>query len=335
MTALAALPRHGYLPVVPPAPEPDPDPEPDPEPPTIPAPAAWVDHPGTDRTINQILVTGGRLILAHGSWWGGDHRIVWADLDGTPHTGPLVPSEGFQVVREYGGTIFLPWQDPTGAWNAPQGYSYSTDGTTWRDKRVGPAAHFFDLREHDGTLYLAGSGVGFAAIWESHDNGTTWAESLVVEADGMPRFLHALAAAGSLWCRVSTFGGTSYQLTGGAWEATEVPVPIHDGYGFGLSAGGVAYGIRSAFDGARTVGYPQHRPCWADATHVYAINPATTYIDRAPLLTPEDTEVTWTPWLDMGEGMTGHVATTATLHDGWVYVGGTQGRIWRYSAPTA
>lgn len=334
MTTLTAWPRSGYLPIASPIPEPDPPDEPDP--PATPAPAAWVDHPDVEHAINQVLVSGGRIVLAHGAWIGGNHHIAWVNLDGTPGTGPLVPSEGFQVVRRFGDTIFLPWQDPTGAWNAPQGYSYSTDdGATWQDKRVAPAAHFFDLRIAGGVLYLAGSGVGTATVWESHDDGATWDESLTHESEGTPRIVQILDAAGTLWCRPTSQGADAYRLISGQWEQATAPVPAGDGYGFGLSAQGVAYGIRSAFDGERVVDYSTEvrGPSWADATHVYAVNQAAGSIDRAPLLAPSDDVVTWSPWLDLGEGMTGHVATCATLHDGWVYVGGTQGRIWRYPAP--
>lgn len=334
MTPLVAWPRTGYLPVVSPIPEPDPPDEPDP--PTTPAPAAWVDHPDVEHTINQMLVSGGRIVLAHGAWTGGNHHIAWVNLDGTPGTGPRVPSEGFQVVRRFGDTIFLPWQDPTGAWNAAQGYSCSTDdGATWQDKRVAPAAHFFDLRESDGTLYLAGSGAGYAAVWASADGGHTWVESVRHDATGAPRFVQLVEAAGTLWCRATSQDAPAYRLTSGQWEQTAAPVPAGDGYGFGLSAQGVAYGVRSAFDGERVVDYSTEvrGPSWADATHVYAVNQGSGTIDRAAHLTAEDAEVTWGPWLDLGEGMTGHVATTAVLHDSHVYVGGTQGRIWRLTLP--
>lgn len=347
MSILPAWQRDGYRAVAEDIQQPPPE-EDGPPPSTTPAPPAWVTHPGATvggeaRTVNGLTVVGHRLILAYGAYFGGSHPVLSVDLStGEPITGPTAPTEGFWVVRNLDGVIYLPWQDPTGPWHEPQGYTYSTDGgATWFERRVAPAYHWYDMQHHGGALFLAGSGPDIdgaqsALIVRSDDDGATWQESLRVRGGTQPRFYHLSEAGGLLWANASNADTSrSYQLApDGTWMPSSVSVGIaaRDAR-WSVSAAGVSYGTWDAFDGSRTVTYPRRLPSCADATHVYAVNQGSGTIDRAPLLTPEDTEVTWSPWLDLGEGMTGHVATTAVLHDGHVYVGGTRGRIWRYPAP--
>ena len=342
MTALAAWPRAGYLPVVPPAPEDD----------TAPAPGegdpgelgpAWATIPdGTG--INQILGVGNRLILAHGGYVGGSHHVATVDTaTRQPQSGPLVPTEGFSTAHHIDGVVYLTWNDPTGAWNAPQGYSYSTDGgETWREKRVAPSYHFYDMCKHDGALFLAGSGPApdgtpRGIVWRSDDAGVTWVESLSVAGADLVRVYYLAEYGGALRCAPRNASpATTYRWDQGHWteeapsrltSLTKIRLGCH-----GLSAGGCYYGPENALtpDG-QLLAYDGDRrtPAWSDGQHVYAVNLPAGKIDRTPLGLAD-----WAPWLDLGEGMTGHVATCAALHDGWVYVGGTQGRIWRYPAPT-
>lgn len=342
MTVLAAWPRSGYLPASPNAEDPPPGEEPPPPGDGTAAPP-WIDHPGTDATINRLLVHDGVVHIAHGGWSGGSHHLIGVDLaTSMPWTGPLAPSEGFLVVREYDGVIYLPWQDPVGSWYAPQGYSYSTDGgATWQTQLVANSYHWFDLVEHAGDLFIAGSGPRpadggqSAIVYRSSDSGASWRESLRLPASegGTPRVYALVQAAGSLWVEPSGASpAAAFRLDGEAW-ATEAPLGLALSAP-GLAVGGVYYGRDYAFDGTRAVPTYARIPLWSDATHVYALNQMCGRIERSPILTPEATSVDWQPWLDLGEGLRGLHVTTATLHDGYVYVGGTKGRIWRYQTDT-
>ena len=348
---LAAFPRSGYAPLIATGVIETPEPEPEPEPP----PEAWVTHPGVYERegINQLLVDGDRLYIAHGtSWAKGDYNLAWVDLlTDTPVTGPLIPSEGFAVVRKIGSAIYFPWADPMGPWGEPQGYTYSDGAGGWATKLMFPAYHVLDMREHNGDLFACGSGpyegAEHAQVWRSRDGGDTWERSLVLPGTTLARVYSLLPVGGDLWVfPSSTTDLRPRRLEGDVWvpydvENLSLVGPMARAF---LTSGRVvggptaAYGPNGAFNGVDAVApydrYDTVSPAWSDATHVYAVETALGAIVRAPHppLGARST-VTWTTWLQLPEGMGNYTAQTATLHDGHVYVGGTQGRIWRFPAP--
>ena len=355
---LASWPRRGYLRDAPvPPPEPD-APAPPPEP--------WIVHPGATlpngsvKNIEHMKVIDGVLYLAiSGNWDGGSYPLAWVDLaTGAPTTGPMQPSEGFPAVRQLSnGRIIYPWVDPTGAWGDPQGYTYSDNGTAgpWEQQLIFPAYHILDVREHGGALWACGAGpldgVQTAQVWKSEDGGDTWARSFTATGTTLARVYSLLPVGDELWIDpAATAAQGPWRLEGDDWVPHEVPndsgrSPTSGSWhqsGHVISAGGVAYGRYGAFDGTRFIGYRlggqqtgvMILPSWSDSTHIYAVPEASTTIARAPLFTPGSPGVVeWDHWLNLGEGMTYRSATSATLHDGYVYVGGTQGRIWRLPAP--
>lgn len=313
----------------------------------------WVTHPAALDGIHHMLPDGNRLYLTHGtSWDGGAHHLAWIDLDtGEPITGPLQPTEGFSVIRKINGRLFALWADPTASWDSSVGYSYSDDnGQTWQHKLVGSHFHVLDIREHAGGLYLAGAGqksggsqVEHATVWRSLDNGDTWERSLAVDEGGpATRVYSLLPAGGDLWCIVSGTD-TPYKLDGDEWIARP-DIPKLPAYprnwqlfqeGRVVEAGGVSYGTFGAFDGRFISSnlYAEVVPGFADATHVYGMQTSVrNRIMRAPLITPGSpgAVVAWEEWIPLDERLR---AQSVTYHNGYFYVGGTLGRIWRFPAP--
>ena len=360
---LAAFPRSGYAPLTASDVIEAPEPEPEPEPPAPPEP--WIVHPGATlpngsvKSIEHMKVIDGVLYLAiSGNWEGGSYPLAWVDLaTGIPTTGPMQPSEGFPVVRQLSsGRIIYPWVDPTGPWGDPQGYTYSDNGIAgpWEHQLIFPAYHVLDVREHGGALWVCGAGpldgVETAQVWKSEDGGDTWIRSFTATGGSLPRVYSLLPVGDELWIDpTATTAQGPLRLEGDDWVPHEVPndtgrEPTDSSWhqsGHVVSAGGVVYGRHGAFDGTRFIGYRLGGqqvggailPSWSDSTHIYAVPEASTSIVRAPLLTPGSPGVVeWEPWLSLGEGMAWRSATSATRHDGFVYVGGTQGRIWRLAA---
>lgn len=347
---LAAFPRSGYAPLtasgVVEAPEPEPEPPAPPEP--------WIAHPGIfeGEGINQLLGDGDRLYIAHGtSWTKGDYNLAWVDLTaGEPVTGPLIPSEGFETVRKVADTIYFPWVDPMGPWGEPQGYTYSDGAGGWATKLMFPAYHVLDMREHDGDLFACGAGpyegAEHAQVWRSRDGGTTWERSLVLPGTASTvRCYSFLPTGNGLWVIPrQAVDSRPHRLEGDVW------VP-HDGIVshaplwpwdmiFLRSAkvvtdGRVAYGAHGAFDGEVITGQNHYEvyPAWADSTHVYALLPSTGKIVRTAHIPVGTTRIEWEDWLTLPVGLGNRITTAATLHDGWVYVAGGGGRIWRYPPP--
>ena len=333
MSVLAAWPRPGYLPVVgdPPL---GADPVDPPAPDGEPVPTPWVTLP-TDEAVNMLTPVQGRLVVAYGGHVGGAKRILTVTPDGTVGVGPLVPTEGFFVARTYDGATYMPWVDPTGAWIAPQGYSVTTDGATWTNRHVVPAYHLFDVRRHAGDLFMCGSGptedgAQSAIVIRSRDGGATWEESLRVPADGMPRIYVLAVAGGDLYAPLLNTTGPSPRVfklaASGEWVEVPADLPATAAPHLVVHAAGKYYSLGGTWDGTTRVDYTGYRPCWADATHVYAIDTTAGSIDRA-LLT--DAIPVWDEWLPLGPSLSHGVARTAVIHDGHVYVGGTQGRVWR------
>lgn len=305
-----------------------------------------------------MLPDGNRLYLTHGTTWeGGAHHLAWIDLDtGEPVTGPLEPTEGFSVIRKINGRLFALWADPTASFSSPVGYTYSDDnGQTWLHKLIGSHYHVLDIREHAGGLYLAGAGrvsggsqVEHATVWRSLDNGDTWERSLAVGEGGpTTRVYSLLPAGGYLWCIVSGTD-TLYRLDGDEWIA-QPDIPKQEAghervwtlyqEGRVVEAGGVSYGTLGAFDGTRFLPsnlYAEVVPGFADATHVYGVRRVNgNRIMRAPLIAPgtPGSVVAWEEWMPIDQGFP---ALSVTYHDGYFYVGGFGGQVFRYSstAPT-
>ena len=294
-----------------------------------------------------MLPDGNRLYLTHGtSWNGGAHHLAWIDLDtGEPITGPLQPTEGFSVIRKINGRLFVLWADPTASHASPVGYTYSDDnGQTWLHKLVGPHAHVLDIREHAGALYLAGGGPkdggSHATVWKSLDNGDTWERSLAVAGGPTARVYSLLPTETSLWCFVSDTD-TLYSLDGDEWVARP-DIPKFPGYarnwtlfreGRVVEAGGVSYGSLAAIDDIGFISsnlYAEVVPGYADATHIYGVRTANgNRIMRAPLIAPDDPNpvVAWEEWMPIDQGFP---AQSVTYHNGYFYVGGSAGQVFRY-----
>ena len=344
---LAAMPRLGYL-AVPPAPVPEPEPDPGEQPPDVPTAGAVLlgahptvaANPHDGHAVTSLMARDGVLLMGYGDWTYNTGPLDLLGLDlatGEPvtlHTG--VRTECIEVWRVIDGDLYVPWIDTRSGYDHLGG-GYLTDaGGTWHEVVVPDLVHTFDVARVGDDLLAVGSSraTNRACVKRSSDGGGTWVDITPNHRPVNHMRQHSVIAPGD---------GAAYLPTLGRWspESGWTPLPIFEQDHVNLIAGqvpeldGVHYsaGFAVGNDGA-VVGYPWRIvPQAVDGAVLYGTrrwDTATTLYTSPGIA---DGGIEWEPLcnlpLDLVTPRTLTMSQRVEVHDGHVYVGGTQGRVWR------
>lgn len=322
-------------------------------------PDAGAQSTALGQTIQTLKPFNGKLYAGYGDYGVNTGPIVVRAFD--PAAGAFGSSsltaetEALLIYREIGGKLYAPHIDP---WPSPPpsvefgGYSLgAVNGTTemWSDHRPVAGIHMFDMATYDGVdLWMVGSrptSTGSEGVaWRSLDGGATWQVSLVVppqRAGVTNARLYAIHAYnGKLYTQGQDFEvwgphSTSKVFDGVSWSNGP---SLAGGYIGNMwhpetFAGEMVYdrihggqpGRLSKFNGTRTaLAYPDANVTFYDYTIdddvLYALATTGSVFQTSDL-------VTWT-LLDTAPA---DARSLGVLGD-TLYVGGTAGRLWQYSA---
>ena len=350
MTALPSWPRGGYQ-AIPPATTPPPDPGGgDPPSPdewigvTLATPVLHGEHPTVaanphdGHAVTSLMARDGVLLMGYGDWTHNTGPLDLLGLDlttGEPvtlHTG--VRTECIEVWRVIDGDLYVPWIDTRSGYDHLGGGYVTNAGGVWREVVVPDLIHTFDVATSDGhDLLVAGSArsTNRATLRRSLDDGATWVDITPPDVHpGMMR-LHSLLAADAA-AYVPAWGrweqGSWDGVTFGGQNAIDARRPVLNG---------VQYSMGYALDSRAIIPFPwQVTPQATDGQVLYGTrrlvnSEGDAIVYSSPGIVGGALE--WTPLLRLPGALLPPAHLTHSqrveVHDGTLYVGGTQGRVWR------
>jgi hypothetical protein len=308
-------------------------------------------YPPVGNSLVSLTPWKGRLYAGYGHWlefYGTRDFAVRgydpAAKDFVSHR--ITKAEAIWNFRPIGERLFAPLTDPFAE------IDYVV-GEPWEDRdAVAGATRLFDIATSDGSdLFLVGSTGADAVAWRSTDGGQTWQESLRVPKqdphDFETHFGFALAVGGKLYVQAYGVGGsgahpTSKVFDGSGWSdgPNLLPDPGYKGWKPTSFAGSTVYlsgepGNPSLallrFDGERAVEVPAPFRIWdffVSGDYLYALAVDSGAPLWAPVIRRTKDLMTWT---DVGVPPIDS-RSIGILGDS-LYVGGTGGRLFKYSEP--
>lgn len=245
-----------------------------------------------------------------------------------------VPTEQIGVFRNINGKLYAPLIDPNCGLNCPDIYA---SGTPWVNS-VGPSVwHVYDMATLDGNdLWIAGSAdepFAGAHIWRSTDDGVTWN---VVQSDtqnpttGFERYYWLASLNGKMYAQASAIPDAPVRIFDGtSWTTgtTEFLAP----HSMGITKVQVfadkiitrKNGL-SAFDGTniQTIsGFSSGvKDIYKDGDNLYVLRNNNTLTRTTDLVS----------WQELGTVPV--AALSVAVHEGYVYLGGTDSNIYRLNS---
>ena len=261
-------------------------------------------------------------------------------------------TEAVWNFREIGGRLYAPhidpWPGPPPPQGDPCGYAVGTPGVagadTWADVTPVVAGHMYDMATLGGDLWMVGAQVNAAntdstaAAWRSRDGGGTWQLALSVPPQPggrIARFYGAHGFRGKLYVQAvdaQESHPASKVFDGAGWS--DGPSLVPSGWIMWRPetfAGRMVY--RLAYPGQAAPLYQFDGASAAAATDdllldytvsggvLFGLRDDGRVVRTADLLTWQVLDPT--PVAD---------GRSLALLDGWLYVGATEGRLYRYSA---
>lgn len=300
-------------------------------------------NPSAGHFITSVYRYGDDLLTGYGDWNAntGPIDLVALDLtDASPRTlFPGVRTECIEVFREFGGALYVPWIDSRAG--ATSGGGYLTDaGGTWHEVETTGVGyvHIFDMATLDGSdIIVSGAASSTGTIHRTTDGGATWTD--ITPPDVRTIRLYNICTAGGVlyqpyehkaWTPAG--GWTDWPLKGRT-NSMMANRPALDGWIFDR---GVALEVAT---GATVEHNHFIRPECTDGQYVYGSRwwDEGTYslVFRTPGVI--DGRVVWEPVLclstaNLTPGLIVHGTSLAVI-SGYVYVGGSQGRVFRTPLP--
>lgn len=302
----------------------------------------WATHPTVAATpadghnVVSVFPHGGTLLMGYGDWVANTGPVDLLGIDlATAEPVTLyegVWSEAVEVFRVIDGALYVPWID-TRAGTGGGGY-LSNSGGTWHEVTVPDLIHTFDVTSSAGLLVAVGS-ASDGGVMVSDDAGATWTRDAPIPN-------------GTRWHTViGTDVGYGLPGTGhwhgpggwGPWPLTRLGSRVEHAR---PEHGSTVFGAGLAVDratGATTEISRTYTPQAVDGGVLYG---ARWYDGDLLVATADPDQVAWSPVLRLaGADLVPPGAYTLTASseggiavvDGFVYVGGSQGRVYRTPLP--
>lgn len=200
-------------------------------------PSTWADQ--WARSIKDLALLGDGAYAGWGNYDTniGPVKIASVDVNtGAETVHFTLNGEEANVLRQYGGKLYVPDIDPKLSWSSRVGYA--TSSPQWRYVAATPAQHIFDAAEYAGSLFVAGAMSNpdkatygptndLAFIAQSDDGGATWtvvrwkATDPAVGHSGYDRYYWLAVAGGKLFASATVEGRSPIieVYSGGTWAA--------------------------------------------------------------------------------------------------------------------
>lgn len=192
-------------------------------------PAAAAQSTAFGREIGVLEAHAGKVFVGFGDWISNTGPIAITSWDGDSFDVEFeCETEAVRQMRVIDGDLWVPAIDPRGG--APDHWCRLSAGV-WSSGAFGAddALHVFDVVGVGGSVFAVGAVnvAGFpASVWESDDDGVTWARTLDVAAvapGDFARFYAALVVGGEVWVEAldGTVGSqsTARVWNGAAWRS--------------------------------------------------------------------------------------------------------------------
>lgn len=304
------------------------------------------ENPHNGHAVSSLFLYGGVFMMGYGDWTANTGPVDLLGLDAVSAEPTVVYeralTESTEVFRVIGGDLYIPWIDTHSSIDSQGGGYITNSGGSWHEVVVPDLIHTFDIASTSGSdLVVAGSSraTNQACLKRSIDGGVTWVDITPVGAPPLLR-LHSVVAPGN---------GTCYTLPWGTWSESEgwvlgslgtstnlnnieaqrpILSGVHYSTGFCVDSGGnfQRYSpdvVPQAVSDGVLYGTMRHP---SGSASVFRSSGITGGV------------LDWEHILNLSLTITApSVSQTHSqrieVHDGYVYVGGTQGRIWRYPVP--
>lgn len=301
-------------------------------------------NPRDGHFVTSVYHYGDDLLTGYGDWTantGPIDLVALALTDASPRTlFPGVRTECIEVFREFEGALYAPWIDNRAGTTTGIG-GYLTDaGGTWHEVETTGVdyVHMFDIATLDGSdIIVSGAARSTGTIHRTTDGGATWTDITPAGVVDI-RLYNIFAANGVLyqpnehkrWTPAD--GWTAWPLNG--WANTIMANrPALGGWIFNR---GVALEVAT---GATVEHNYSVRPECTDGQYVYGSHWSGGEGHSLVLRTPGvvDGRVEWEPVLRLPTAnLTPNrivSGTSLAVISGYVYVGGSQGRVFRTPLP--
>lgn len=293
--------------------------------------------------LSALAAFNGKIYAGYGDWGANTGPVRLCPFDPkTDAFGPSLlssPTEAIDHFREIDGKLYAPDVDPLRS--DPGGYAMATGGAveTWMHTAPLDATHVFDIVKFDGDLWMCGSFGYDATVWR-HTPETGWVLSLSVPAgDGsLNRFYGLGVYDGKLYTSLHDYGHHgkvgSHVFDGQSWSRGPMLRPnggmMTNANGFagklvyqGSYLGAMNQPPLNAFDGetateATSEGIRDYKIV---GDRFYALSITNLIRYTSDLVT----------WETLGAAPDG--SKSLAVLDGRLYVGGDDGKLYRYSEP--
>jgi len=289
------------------------------------------------RTLQDLFAFNGKIYSGYGNYTDNDGPIAitpYTHSSGTFSQLFTQQTEAILNYRSINGKIYSPDIDPV-AGESSGGYAI---GEPWSAKTPLTALHLYDMATYTGSdLWIVGSAGSNAVAWRSTDGGNTWSTSLTVSpaTASYVRFYWTGVIAGRLYVQSSDataskyFNGTSWADGPYLFGFTSHPPELFAGKLVMLKSG------LSTFDGTTVTTIPNFyqvneggasgitslvRDIAVSGSYFYVLKTDDTIVRSTDLAN----------WTEVGVGPSD--STSIAVLDDYVYIGGTEARLYRSTA---
>lgn len=307
-------------------------------------------YPTIGNSLVGLTPWQGKLYTGYGHWVNFTGILDFAIRAYDPATNQLVRpwvtrAEAVWNYRPIGGKLYAPLTDPADR------FDYAL-GEPWEDRDpIIDTRRVFDVTTYNGDLFMVGASQGDALAWRSMDGGQTWQESLRINQqdpqDLETHFGFALVYNSRMYVQAYGVGSSGAHPTSKVFDGTNwsdgpnlLPNPLYKGWKPKPFAGKIVYlsgepvnasPALLAFDGIQATAVQTPFRVWdffVSGSYLYALVLDPSAPLWAPVVRRTTDLITWT---DVAVAPT-YTQSIAVLN-GYLYVGGTEGRLFKYSEP--
>lgn len=311
-------------------------------------PEAAAQSTARGKTLHVLEIQDDKIYAGYGDYNAntGPISINPFDLNSSAFDGSQLsaPTEEINVIRNINGKLYMPLIDQTGCLNCAAGF-VKTDPL--EVVRPVSAIHVYDVATLNGTdLWIAGStdpgtGGGLARAWRSADGTSGWQVAQSGEGgDPIERYYWLAAINGKMYMQQSTSLDTSIKIFDGtSWTSSNVDTLLasSDGYSVDVFENKIVATNGEYLSVFNPETDSLSRVKWstlganltnARAKKIY-INDGYLYVllDGGKVLRTPDLE----SWQQLGLSV--DTASSIAVHDGVIYIGTTDSKIYRSTTP--
>jgi hypothetical protein len=308
-------------------------------------------YPSLGDSLVGLTPWKGRLYTGYGHWLEFTGILDFPIRAYDPASNQLLSqwitdAEAVWNYRAIGSKLYAPLTDPT----SENDYAL---GEPWQDRDVVVGTkRMFDVATLNGTdLFMVGSTGADAVAWRSTDGGQTWQESLRVPKqdplDSETHFNFAIVVGGKVYVQAFGIGHSGTHPTSKVFDGTNwsngpnlLPDSLSKGWKPVPYAGKVVYlsgdpqnpstGLLT-FDGVEATEVQTPFRVWdffVSGSYLYALVVDPSAPSWAPVVRRTSDLLTWTD-----VAVPPVYSRSISVLNGYLYVGATEGRLFKYSEP--